>query len=210
MERITHYFPELSKNQISAFESMQKLYVEWNDRINVVSRKDIQSFEVHHLLHALSIALIYPFKPGQKVLDVGTGGGLPGLPLALMYPDVDFTLVDSIGKKIKVVNEIAKHLNMKNVHGIHGRAESVEGLFDVITARAVTRLNPLFGFVHKKFRNKHSVMLCLKGGDLKEEIHEFSEMHPHWAVQSFELTDFYTEPFFETKKLLKLGKVRGK
>lgn len=204
MERLKQYFPEFSPELISRYEEMISLYRFWNAKINVVSRKDMDEFEIHHLLHSLSIVKFHSFLPMQKVVDIGTGGGLPGLPLALCCPDTEFTLVDSIGKKILVVNEISKALGMNNVRGIQSRAENLSERFDVVTARAVTRLKPLYGFVQNGILKKNGVMLTLKGGDLEEEIQEFKQAFPKCQVKKFNLSSIYEEEFYLTKQLLRV------
>lgn len=181
---------------------MFDLYKEWNEKINVISRKDIDNLYVNHVLHSLGIAKVMKFKSGATVLDVGTGGGFPGIPLAILFPDVQFHLVDSIGKKITVVNEVAKGLQLRNVRGEQIRAEQVSGEYDFIVSRAVTRLKEFYGWIHKKTK-KRSVhplqngILYLKGGDLAEEL---AELKKDYSV--YNLSDYFTEEFFETKKVV--------
>ncbi len=196
---IKKYFPDLSEKQVSQFNQLQDLYYFWNAQINVVSRKDIELLAERHVLHSLGIAKIYAFKPQDEVLDVGTGGGFPGIPLAILFPETAFTLVDSIGKKIKVVKEIASALSLNNVEAYHTRAEQVPKKFDFIISRAVTRLNDFYPWIKNKFKpvKKNSFtngVLYLKGGDLADEIKESG-----LKVKQYALSDYFDEPFFETK-----------
>lgn len=196
------YFPEISEDQEAQFNQLLPLYKEWNDKINVVSRKDIENLMLHHVLHSLAIAKFLPFRPGTEVLDVGTGGGFPGIPLAILFPETQFLLVDSIGKKIKVVEGVAEALGLSNVVAKHMRAEDVDHDFEFIVSRAVTRLTPLYYWVKKKispnhFHTKRNGLLLLKGGDLTEEIAELGK-----KVTVTDLTSYFQEDFFETKKLV--------
>jgi 16S rRNA (guanine527-N7)-methyltransferase len=199
---ILKYFPDLTPLQQQQFQQLPELYNYWNSQINVISRKDIDLLFERHVLHSLGIAKVISFLPGEQVLDVGTGGGFPGLPLAIMFPDTQFYLVDSIGKKIKVVNEIAKAIGLKNLKAEHVRAEQTPGKFDFVVSRAVTQLKDFYPWVRGKF-NKESKntlpngILYLKGGDLKQEIAESG-----LSVQQFQLKDFFTEEFFETKQVI--------
>ena len=202
IERIKHYFPEFSQEQWEQFEQLAPLYQEWNAQINVISRKDMEAFNEHHLLHSLAIAKFIQFKPGCKIMDVGTGGGFPGIPLAIAFPEAQFTLVDSIGKKIKVVNAVKDALGLKNIVSYHERAEKVNGSFDFVVSRAVTRLGKFYPWVSKSFNkdHHHSVangIIYLKGGDLKEELKEFGKEN-----DVFELSNYFSEEFFETKKIV--------
>jgi len=201
MEIISHYFSDLSETQIAQFSKLEELYKEWNAQINVISRKDIDELYIRHILHSLGIAKVQPFKPNSNVLDVGTGGGLPGIPLAILFPETNFYLVDSIGKKIKVVNEVVNALGLKNVKAEHIRAEAVKGEFDFIVSRAVTNMDDFVKWVRKKITKKqqHTLkngILYLKGGDLTEELANFPN-----ATQ-YDLTDYFKEDFFETKKVV--------
>jgi 16S rRNA (guanine527-N7)-methyltransferase len=178
------------------------LYKEWNEKINVVSRKDIDNLYVNHVLHSLGIAKVMEFKPGSTVLDVGTGGGFPGIPLAILFPETQFHLVDSIGKKITVVNAVAQGLKLRNVKGEQVRAEQIRGEYDFIVSRAVTRLKEFYGWINKKSK-KQSVhplkngILYLKGGELDEELAELKK-----ECTVYNLSDYFTEEFFETKKVV--------
>jgi 16S rRNA (guanine527-N7)-methyltransferase len=201
-DQLFTYFPGLTPIQKQQFEQLPELYEFWNNQINVISRKDIDQLFERHVLHSLGIAKIMPFLPGESVLDVGTGGGFPGIPLAILFPDTQFYLVDSIGKKIKVVQEVAKALGLKNVRAAHLRAEQVNEKFDFIVSRAVTRLNEFYPWIKGKFNktSKNSLpngVLYLKGGDLAEEIKESG-----LKVQQFYLADHYAEEFFETKQVI--------
>lgn len=196
------YFPDLTPQQKQQYQQLPELYNFWNNQINVISRKDIDLLFERHILHSLGIAKVMSFLPGQRVLDVGTGGGFPGLPLAIMFPETQFYLVDSIGKKIKVVNEVAKAIGLKNLKAEHIRAEQVPGKFDFVVSRAVTRLKDFYPWVKDKFNkeSKNSLangILYLKGGDLAEEITESG-----LKVQQFYLKDYFTEEFFETKQVI--------
>lgn len=199
---LVKYFPSLTAQQLQQFNQLPQLYNSWNSQINVISRKDIEMLYERHVLHSLGIAKVVSFLPGEKVLDVGTGGGFPGIPLAILFPDTQFHLVDSIGKKIKVVQEVAQALNLTNVTATHQRAEEVNENFDFVVSRAVTRLKDFYPWVKEKF-NKQSKntlpngILYLKGGDLTEEIAESG-----LAVQQYHLKDYFEEEFFETKQVV--------
>ena len=196
------YFPDLTAHQKQQYEQLPELYNFWNSQINVISRKDIDLLFERHVLHSLGIAKVISFLPDERVLDVGTGGGFPGIPLAIMFPGTQFYLVDSIGKKIKVVNEVSKALGLKNLKAGHIRAEDVPGKFDFVVSRAVTQLKDFYPWVKNKF-NKDSKntlpngTLYLKGGDLIQEIAE-SKL----PVRQYALKDYFSEEFFETKKVV--------
>lgn len=198
-ELICHYFPDLTRKQKDQFGELDELYRFWNSRINLISRKDIDMLYLHHILHSLAIAKFVKFLPGEKVLDVGTGGGFPGIPLAILFPETHFHLVDSIGKKIKVVNEVALASNLDNVVATHARAEQIDEQFNFVVSRAVTRLSEFYPWIKGKFL-KNSIneiqngILYLKGGDLGEEIAESG-----LNVQLIPLSDFFKEDYFETK-----------
>ena len=199
---IEKYFPRLTEKQKQQFAQLGELYATWNAQINVISRADIDNLYEKHILHSLAIAKVVDFKDFTEILDVGTGGGFPGIPLAILYPNCQFMLVDSIGKKIKVVNEIATALGLENVKAEQMRAELVEGEFDFVVSRAVTRLLPFYGWVKGKINinnyNKYkNGILYLKGGDLKEELKELGK-----KSRVFELSDYFEEEFFETKMVV--------
>lgn len=201
-EQLLSYFPDLSDEQKDQFQRLEALYTEWNAQINVISRKDTENFYERHVLHSLAITKVMPFKDGSKILDIGTGGGFPGIPLAILFPNCNFLLVDSIGKKIKVVKEVAKALGLKNVRAEHERAENIKEQFDFIVSRAVTAMPKFITWTKGKFlkENKNTFkngILYLKGGDLAEEMATVKK-----AVQYFDLSDFYSEEFFETKKVV--------
>lgn len=199
---ILKYFPELSETQKDKFSQLRPLYELWNAQINVVSRKDIDFLYEKHVLHSLGIAKVCSFVDDTEVLDVGTGGGFPGIPLAIMFPNVSFHLVDAVGKKIKVVEEIAKELGLDNVKAEHQRVEKLHATYDFIVSRAVTRMEPFLGWVKNKISRNHynpldNGILYLKGGDLEEEMAEARKKY-----QVFNLTDFFEEEFFNTKKIV--------
>lgn len=201
-DRISFYFPNLTSEQQERLSRLKELYTFWNNQINVISRKDTDNFYERHVLHSLAIAKVVQFEPGSKILDIGTGGGFPGIPLAILFPECDFTLVDSIGKKIKVVNEVANALGLTNVKGIHERAETIDNQFDFIVSRAVTAMPKFLGWTKGKFlkENRNSFkngIFYLKGGDLTEEMAPVTK-----AVQYFNISDFYTEEFFDTKMVV--------
>ncbi|SFS66786.1 16S rRNA (guanine527-N7)-methyltransferase [Zhouia amylolytica] len=202
-ELILKYFPEITEIQQNQFNQLEDLYKEWNAKINVISRKDIDQLYERHVLHSLGIAKVQPFVPGSKVLDVGTGGGFPGIPLAILFPETDFYLIDAIGKKIKVVQGVAEALGLKNVKAEHIRANKVKAQFDFIVSRAVTNMPDFVKWVRGKIAKsqKHELkngILYLKGGDLTEELEVYE------TVKLFQLKDYFDEPFFETKKVVYL------
>ena len=201
-EIIFHYFPDLTELQKTQIGKLQALYNEWNEKINVISRKDIENLYINHVLNSLGIAKVTSFKSRAKILDVGTGGGFPGIPLAILFPEAQFHLVDSIGKKITVVKNVADALGLKNVRAEQIRAEQIKGEYDFILSRAVTRLKEFYGWVNKKVKKEsiHSLyngILYLKGGDLREELAELKKPH-----QIIDLQDYFKEEFFETKKVV--------
>jgi 16S rRNA (guanine527-N7)-methyltransferase len=202
MELILKYFPDLTDIQRDKFARLEALYQDWNAKVNVISRQDIDTLYERHVLHSLGIAKVIQFKPGTSVLDVGTGGGFPGIPLAIMFPDTQFHLVDSIGKKIRVVQEIAADLDLKNVKAEQIRAEKLDDTYEFVVSRAVTRMAPFVGWVRNNIsRNSfHPIrngILYLKGGDLTEELAELTI-----KTRSYDLSDFFEEEFFETKKVV--------
>ncbi|CAG5007895.1 Ribosomal RNA small subunit methyltransferase G [Dyadobacter sp. CECT 9275] len=202
MELILRYFPDLTDVQKDRIRQMEELYQYWNARVNVISRQDIETLYERHVLHSLGIAKVQEFKPGTSILDVGTGGGFPGIPLAVMFPEAQFHLVDSIGKKIRVVQEIAKELGLGNVKAEQVRAEKLDDRYEFVVSRAVTRLSPFTGWVRNKisrnsFHALRNGILYLKGGDLTEEIAELG-----MRTKVYELSDYFEEEFFETKKVV--------
>ncbi len=201
-ELIFSYFPDLTDRQKEQFAQLRPLYEEWNAKINVVSRKDIDNLYLNHVLHSLGIARVTSFLPDADILDVGTGGGFPGIPLAILFPQAHFHLVDSIGKKITVVKNVADALGLENVRAEQLRAEQAKGEYDFIVSRAVTRLKEFYGWIHRKVKNQsvhnlYNGILYLKGGDLEEELAEMKKPH-----QVFDLSTVFNEPFFETKKVV--------
>ncbi len=201
---ILKYFPDLSEKQIEQFSRLEELYKEWNEKINVISRKDTDSLYEKHVLHSLGIAKVMEFAPGTKVMDIGTGGGFPGIPLAILFPETQFTLIDSIGKKITVVNAVAEGIGLENLTAIHGRAEKVKDKFHFIVSRAVTQMPEFLRWLKGKFEKdqfntKHNGVLYLKGGDLAEELAGLK-------CELFSLKNYFEEDFFETKKVVYLSK----
>ena len=203
MEIINKYFTNLTNNQRLQFEKLNELYQDWNLKINVVSRKDIDELYLRHVLHSLGIAKVMEFEPGSKVMDVGTGGGFPGIPLAILFPETQFHLVDSIGKKIKVVNEVVAGLGLENVITTHGRVEEVKDTYDFIVSRAVAQMETFVRWVKGRIskQQNHELrngILYLKGGDLSEELNLYT------SATIYDLTDYFEEDFFETKKVVHL------
>lgn len=199
---IKKYFKSLTDEQVKQFEQLGELYPEWNEKINVISRKDIENLYVNHILHSLGIAKFTDFKAGSKVLDMGTGGGLPGIPLAIMFPEVHFHLVDRIGKKIKVAQDIADRLGLKNVTTQHGDVKEVKGVFDFVVSRAVMNLDDLVGFVRRSvsrtcINSLPNGLICLKGGDLQSEVKKYKKL-----AMIADLKDYFEEEFFDTKKVV--------
>ena len=204
MERILNYFPELTEKQREQMAQLEALYPEWNAKINVISRKDIDNLEVNHLLHSLGLVKFVNFVPGTRVMDLGTGGGLPGIPLAIYYPEVTFHLVDRIGKKLKVAQDIAERIGLTNVTFQHGDVKEVKGKFDFVVSRAVMDLGEMVPLVRKFIdsEDRNAVpngLICLKGGDLTGEVAKFRN-----KVLVDELSSYFKEEFFKTKKVLYL------
>lgn len=210
MTSIQHYFPDLTETQIFQFEQLKSLYQDWNLKINVVSRKDIDELYLRHVLHSLGIAKVIRFQPHSKILDVGTGGGFPGVPLAILHPDCQFHLVDSIAKKLKVVNEVVEGLQLTNVKTTHSRVEDIDEQFDFIVSRAVAVMPTFVHWVKGKISKaqNHELkngILYLKGGDLTEELKSYK------TATIYNLSDYFSDDFFETKKVVHLPlKYRGK
>jgi len=203
MTLIESYFPNLSTPQIEQFRALSDLYTDWNAKINVISRKDIDELYIRHVLHSLSIAKVIQFKKGSKVLDVGTGGGFPGIPLAILFPETSFHLVDSIGKKLKVIEAVSAEIGLNNVKTMHSRVEAIDDRYDFIISRAVTAMPEFVRWVRGKTlkNNRHKLkngIFYLKGGDLSEELKNFRK------AKIYNIADFFTEEFFETKKIVYL------
>lgn len=203
-ELIKKYFPVLSDTQLEQFARLEELYLDWNSKINVISRKDMEQFYVHHVLHSLGIAKVMGFQPGTKVLDIGTGGGFPGIPLAILFPETHFHLVDSIGKKIAVVKDVVKQLKLTNVEAQQARAEELIRKYDFVISRAVTQMVNFYPWVKNKIRKEdfntfQNGILYLKGGDVDEEMDELDK-----SYVVYHLADYFQEEFFETKKVIYL------
>lgn len=201
---ILKYFPDITDKQIEQFRQLEPLYLEWNEKINVISRKDTDFLYEKHILHSLGIAKVMPFAPNTKVLDIGTGGGFPGIPLAIMFPDSQFTLIDSIGKKIKVVEGVSTSIGLENLTAIHGRAEKLKDKFHFVVSRAVTQMPEFLRwlkgkFEKEQFNDKHNGILYLKGGDLAEELAGLK-------CEIFSLKHYFEEDFFDTKKVVYMSK----
>ncbi len=202
MEQIKKYFPNLTPTQLTHFEALYDLYLDWNSKINVISRRDIENLYEHHVLHSLAIAQMIQLKPGSTVLDVGTGGGFPGIPLAILFPEVQFTLIDSIGKKIKVGTEVSTAIDLKNIVLKHERVQDEKGKFDFVVSRAVMPLDDLVKLVKKNIAKigKNALpngLICLKGGELQHEILPYKNI-----ADSYEVSEFFQEEFFKTKKVV--------
>lgn len=198
-EKLSLRFPNLTEEQIQKFEALKPLYEEWNSKINLISRKDIDSFNERHLLHSLAVSFLWKPFDGEKVIDIGTGGGFPGIPLAIMYPRVEFLLNDSIGKKVMVVEEVARELKLDNVKALQKRAENISGEFDTAVSRAVAKLKVLTRYCIKS-KMKVNRLICLKGGDLRAEINEVA----NYKKEIQNLSEKFDDPFFETKQVIKL------
>lgn len=203
MKLIRKYFSNLNNNQLKKFESLFGIYSDWNSKINVISRKDLDNFYLRHVLHSMSIAKFHHFSSGTSIMDLGTGGGFPGIPLSILYPEVNFHLVDSISKKIKVVEDILKKLNLKNVEIYDDRAENIDITVNFVTCRAVAPMQTIVSWVGKKVSGVHKPdrkngLLCLKGGDIYAELKDFNEL------EVVDLNTYFEESFFESKKLVYL------
>lgn len=208
MEQLITYFPKLTAKQLAQFEQLKDLYVHWNNQINVISRKDVDHFYERHVLHSLAIAKVITFQPGTSIMDIGTGGGFPGIPLAILFPECQFHLVDSIGKKIKVVHEVAQALGLANVRATHGRAEDIKEQFDFIVSRAVTAMPNFLPWTRNKFKKEQknsypNGIFYLKGGDLTDELKDIKE-----DIEIMEISAFFPGEFFETKKVVYVRMVR--
>jgi 16S rRNA (guanine527-N7)-methyltransferase len=204
-ELLLKYFPDLTAEQITAFDKLGEVYKDWNDKINVISRRDIDNLYEHHILHSLAIAKFAHFKNGTKIMDLGTGGGFPGVPLAIFFPECRFHLVDSIGKKLKVIEAAKEATGLRNIFTFHSRAEEMEYQYDFVVSRAVAPLRDLMKWSTTKFLPKHlnekrNGLICLKGGDLTAEKAGIK------IVQSYPLTDYFTEEFFQDKSLIYVPK----
>lgn len=202
MELILKYFPDLTEKQKEQFATLYDLYLDWNSKINVISRKDIENLYEHHVLHSLGIAKVVCFKPGTQIMDLGTGGGFPGIPLAILFPEVEFHLVDSIGKKVRVATEIANSIGLENVTSRHARAEEEKRIFDFVVSRAVMPLSNLLKIIRKNISAKQqnalpNGLICLKGGELEQEAMPFKNKTTMW-----DLKDIFEEDFFSTKKVV--------
>lgn len=203
-ELISTYFPGLSETQLEQFTSLGELYTDWNSKINVISRKDMEQFYIHHVIHSLGIAKVMEFQPGTRVLDIGTGGGFPGIPLAILFPETHFHLVDSIGKKISVVKDVVKQLKLTNVEAQQARAEELVRKYDFVISRAVTRMANFYPWVKNKIRKEdfnefQNGILYLKGGEVDEEMDELDK-----SYVVYHLNDYFQEEYFETKKVIYL------
>ena len=205
MNLFEQYFPGLSYEQIHKYSQLNILYKQWNSKINIISRKDIDFLNEKHIIHSLAIAKFHNFKSGTEVLDIGTGGGLPGIPLAILFPNVKFHLIDSIGKKIKVVNDISEKMGLKNIYAYHTRAEDFQYKFDFVVSRAVTKMIDFVPLVYKNIKSKNfnsieNGIICLKGGDLKQELISFPE------ARQVKLSTYFNSEFFQTKKIVYIPK----
>lgn len=205
MDLILKYFPDLTEEQKRQFAALYDLYLDWNSKINVISRKDIENLYEHHVLHSLGIAKVIRFRPGTQIMDLGTGGGFPGIPLAILFPEVQFHLVDSIGKKVRVASEIANSIGLKNVTFRHARAEEEKRKFDFVVSRAVMPLTDLLKIIRKNISSKQqnalpNGLICLKGGELGNETMPVKNKTTLW-----DLKEFFEEEFFETKKVVYVG-----
>ncbi|MBO4768851.1 MAG: 16S rRNA (guanine(527)-N(7))-methyltransferase RsmG [Bacteroidales bacterium] len=204
MKTLEKYFPNLTPLQKERFAALDALYRDWNAKINVISRKDIDSLYLHHVLHSLAIAKAVSFGAGENVLDVGTGGGFPGIPLAILFPETKFTLCDSIGKKIKVASAVAEALNLENVECVNARVETLPGQYDYIVSRAVTNMADFYGWIKGRFRRQ---VICLKGGEVEEEL-AFCRSRHHLAAKLITVCDvpmWFDENYFEGKKMVIIG-----
>lgn len=203
MELIKKYFPGLTEMQLSQFAQLEPLYNDWNSKINVISRKDMEHFYLHHVLHSLAIAKTFTFTSGMRILDVGTGGGFPGIPLAILFPETNFTLVDSIGKKITVVKEVASAIGLKNVEAFQTRAEDMKGQWDIVVSRAVTELPKFMTLVRNRLNRKPAgnqpKVIYLKGGDVEKEL---ADLRMPYTITNID--GFFTEEFFSTKLVVKI------